>query len=299
MLRFEPAGCEEAGASRHVLEDELLRELPGLDLLEDLLHLRLGLVGDDTRAAGVVAVLGGVADRVAHIGEAAFVDQVHDQLQFVHRLEECALLLVAGLDQCFEGGLDQGRKAAAKDHLLAEEVRLALFAEGCLKHAGAGAADSLGVGQGDLVSNLRGVLVDGDQTRHAAAFGEHAADEMARALGRNHRDVNKWRRIDLLEVDIEAVREHQHLAFGQVRLHALLVDSFLHMVRGKHHDDVRFFGRLLHVDNPQTLLFSELPGLGAGVEADHDIAAAVLQVQGMGVSLRAEADDRDLAPVQQ
>ena len=53
----------------------------------------------------VVAVLGGVADRVAHPAEAALVHHVDDQLQLVQALEVRALRLVAGLDQRLEAGL--------------------------------------------------------------------------------------------------------------------------------------------------------------------------------------------------
>ena len=45
-----------------VLGDPLLGEFAGLDFGEDLLHFGAGLLVDDARAAGVVAVLGGVAD---------------------------------------------------------------------------------------------------------------------------------------------------------------------------------------------------------------------------------------------
>ena len=58
-------------------------------------------------AGGVVAVLGGVADRVAHVVQAAAIHQVDDQLQLVQALEVGDLRLVAGLDQRLEAGLDQ------------------------------------------------------------------------------------------------------------------------------------------------------------------------------------------------
>src|SRR3954462_9420232 len=63
----------EHRAAGLVLEDPLLRELAGLDLVEDLLHLRTRVVGDDARTARHVAVLGGVGDRVPHVGDAALV----------------------------------------------------------------------------------------------------------------------------------------------------------------------------------------------------------------------------------
>ena len=82
---------------------------------------RLG--GDDARAAGVVAVLGGVAHRVAHVVEAAAVHQVDDQLELVQALEVGDLGLVAGLDQRLEARLDERADAAAQHGLLAERDR--------------------------------------------------------------------------------------------------------------------------------------------------------------------------------
>ena len=138
-----------------VLEDEFLGELAGLDFVQDLLHLGLGLLVDDARAAREVAVLGGVRDRVAHVGDAALVHQVDDQLQLVQALEVGHLRRVAGLDQRFETGLDQCRGAAAQHRLLAEEVGLGLFLEGGLDDAGAAAADGAGVGQRDFARPCR------------------------------------------------------------------------------------------------------------------------------------------------
>ena len=83
--------------------------LPRLDLVEDLLHLRLRRVGDDARPAGDVAVLGGVGDRVAHAGDALLVHEVDDELQLVQALEVGRLGLVAGLDERLEPGLHERR----------------------------------------------------------------------------------------------------------------------------------------------------------------------------------------------
>ena len=124
--------------------------------LQDLLHLLLGLFGDDARAAGVVAVLGRVRDAVAHVVEAALVEQVDDQLQLVHALEVGHLGLVAGLDQRLERRLDEGAHAAAEHALLAEQVGLGLLGEGRLDHAAARAADALGVGQGQFAGLVGG-----------------------------------------------------------------------------------------------------------------------------------------------
>src|SRR5207248_2437941 len=156
MIGVAPAHGQEARAVGLVLEHPLARELPRLDLTQDLLHLPLRLVAHHARAAGVVAVLRGVGDGVAHVGEAALIEEVHDQLHLVHALEVRDLRLVAGFDERLEGRLDQVRDAAAERRLLAEEIRLRLFLEGRLDHARARAADAPAVRHRD-VARLGGV----------------------------------------------------------------------------------------------------------------------------------------------
>ena len=128
---------------------------PDCDFLEDLLHLGASLFVDDPRAARVVAELGRVRDAVAHVVEAALVHQVDDQLELVQAFEVGALGLISGLDQGLEPHLDQGADAAAEDDLLAEEVGLGLLGEGRLEDAAAGAADPLGIGQGQGLARRR------------------------------------------------------------------------------------------------------------------------------------------------
>jgi heterodisulfide reductase subunit B len=84
----------------------------------------LGLVGDDLRAAVVIAVLRGVADGVAHVVEPALVDQVDDELHLVQALEIGDFRLVPGLHQRVEPCFDEVGDAAAQHRLLAEEVGL-------------------------------------------------------------------------------------------------------------------------------------------------------------------------------
>ena len=117
-------------------------KVPSLTSRSNLPHGLPGLLGDDSRPGGVVAVLGGVADRVAHVVQAAAVDQVDDQLQLVQALEVGDLRLVAGVDQRLEAGLHQRADAAAEHGLLAEQIGLGLLREGRLDDAGAGDADA-------------------------------------------------------------------------------------------------------------------------------------------------------------
>ena len=137
---------------------------------------------DDARAARQVAVLGGVADELVHLGEAALVQQVDDQLQLVQALVVGDLGLIAGLDQRLEALHHQLGRATAQHRLLAEQIRLGLLGKGRLEHAAARAADAVRVGERLGVRLAGGILRHGDQTRHAAALLVLAAHQAARAL---------------------------------------------------------------------------------------------------------------------
>src|SRR5262249_33778890 len=165
------------------LEHPVAGEAARLDVGQNALHLGLGLVGDDTRARAVLAVLGGVGDRVVHVGDAALVDQVDDQLHLVQAFEIGHLGRVAGLDQRLEAAADQLDQAAAEHHLFAEQVGLAFLAEAGFDDAGAAAADRARIGEAEIVGVAAGVLVHRDQTGHAAALLVLAAHGVAGALG--------------------------------------------------------------------------------------------------------------------
>ena len=61
------------------------------------------------------------------------------------------------------------------------------------------------------------------------------------SLGSNHCNVNVSRRNNLLEVNVEAVSEHKHIACFEVRLDVVLVESSLLLVVDKNHNDVSLF----------------------------------------------------------
>src|SRR5918997_1327121 len=90
--------------ARLVLGDPLAREVPRLDLGEDLLHRRAGGLADDAGAAREVAVLGRVRDRVAHPADALLVHEVDDQLELVEALEVGEPGVVAALDEGLVAG---------------------------------------------------------------------------------------------------------------------------------------------------------------------------------------------------
>ncbi len=130
-----------------------------------------------------VAVLRGVADVLVHLLEAAFVQQVDDELHLVHALEVRDLGLVAGLDQRLEAAHDELRGAAAQHGLLAEQIRFGFLAERRREHAAARAADAVRVGEGACLRFAARVLRNGHQARHAAALLVLPAHEVAGPFG--------------------------------------------------------------------------------------------------------------------
>ena len=299
MVGGDAALCEEVGlaaALRAHLGQELGGEGAVLDLLQDLLHLLAGVLGDEALAGAVVAVLGGVGDGVAHLGEAALVDEVNDELHLMAGLKVSHLGGVASLDQRVEACLNQLADAAAEHCLLTEQVGLGLLLEGRLEDAGAAGTDAGGVGQGDLLGLAGVVLLHADQGRAALALGVQAADDVAGALGSDHDDVNVLRRGDGLEVDVEAVGKGQCLALGHVGGNLRVVDVGAQLVGNQHHDNVTGLGSLLDLHDLEVLMGgSELGGLlpvgRALAQSDNDIDAALGQVLGMSVALGAEADN--------
>ena len=208
-------------------------------------------------------------------------------------LEIGQLRLVAGLHQGVEAGLDQRGEPAAEDSLLTEEVGLGLLFEGRLQHTGHRRADAARVSERAGARLAGRVLVNGEERGHAHPLFEEPAHDVAGAFGRDHGDVDVGRRQDLAEVDVEAVGEHQRAAWPQVGLDRLVVEPLLCLVGHEHHHQVAQLDGPFDRFDAKVLLLGCFPGLAAFVEADHDIDAAVLQVEGVGMPLAAVADDGD------
>src|ERR1700734_3462856 len=81
------------------LGNPLARELALLDFAEDLLHLPLGRLVHDARTAGEISILGRLADEAMHLGDAALMQQVDDELELVQAFIIGHRRLIAGLDQ--------------------------------------------------------------------------------------------------------------------------------------------------------------------------------------------------------
>src|SRR5579864_8079333 len=266
------------GLAGLVLLDPLARELARLHFLQHLAHLVLDALVDDARAARQVAVLGGLGDELVHLGDAALVQQVDDQLQLVQALVVGDLGLVAGLDQGLEALHHQLGGAAAQHRLLAEQVGLGLFRERRLEHPAARAADAVRVGERPGLRPAARVLRHREQTRHAAPLLVLAPHQIARPLGGDQHHVEVLARLDLAEVDVEAVREQQ----GGTRLQLLpdaLVELLLRRVRNQHGHEIGARDRRGRLGDRQSVAARLLPGGAALAHPDHDVEARVLEVE--------------------
>ena len=220
------------------LGNPLPREFALLNLRENLFHFPLGRLVDHARSAREVAVLRGLADEAVHLGDAALVQQIDDELELVQALVIGDGGLIAGLDQRLVTLDDELRGASAEHGLLAEQIGFGLFGEGGLEHTAARAADAVGIRERDRLGVLGGILSDRDQARHAAALLILAAHEIAGTLGRDQHHVQILARLDLLEVDVEAVRKEQRRPFSMCGFNSL-IERLLRHVRHEHGDEAR------------------------------------------------------------
>ncbi len=151
------------------------------------------------------------------------------------------------------------------------------------------------VGQGDRLGGAGGVLVYGDQARQAEAHLVLVAQRVAGAFRRRQRHVHILPGADEIIVDVEAVAEHDVLAGAQVRLDLVGKQHGLLLVRNKDHQHVGPFRRFGHGDHIESGRFGLLARGRAFLQRDLDVLhAGILEVQRMGMTLAAIADDRDL-----
>ena len=185
------------------------------------------------------------------------------------------------------------RHAATEHRLFPEQVGLGLLAEIGLDHTGPPAAQRSGVGQRVLLGMAGGVVVDRHQTGNPVPELELAAHGVARSLGSDHRYVDGRFGLDLAEVDVETVGEHQRLAYAQVGGDRVAVDLSLQMVGDQHHHHVRpgrCVGGRQHA-NARVLGLCDAGTVRA--QPDGDFHSRIAQVVGVREPLAAVADDGD------
>ena len=270
-----------------------LHEGAVLDLAQDVLHPRLGVGVDHPRTADEVAVLRGFRHEFEHAGDAAFVEQIDDQLQFVQDFVVGDFRLVTGFHQGLEARLHQRAGAAAQHRLFAEQIGFGFFLEGGLDEVRARAAQACGVEFREFLGAAAAVLVHRVDAGHTAADLVFATHQRARALGRDQHHIQIGARRDHPEMHVQAVREQQAGALFQIRGQYVVVELLLHHVRGQHRDQIRacrcFRGRFHGEAVGERLDF----GRAARAQADDDIEAGIAEIERVRAALAAVTDDCD------
>jgi predicted cobalt transporter CbtA len=104
----------------------------------------MGLLGSDD----IFTVFGIVGDGVVHIGNAALIHQVYDQLELMQTLKLGHFGGISGFNQGLETGFDQFHSTTAEYSLLTEQIGFGLVLEGYLDDAGTTATDGAGIREG-------------------------------------------------------------------------------------------------------------------------------------------------------
>src|SRR6266542_402790 len=287
--------AQQLGRAAAALGDPALGEAAVADLAEDRAHGLADVSVDDPRARHVIAVLSGIAHRVAHVAEPALVHEVDDQLHLVHALEICDLRLIPGLDERLEPGLDELGDPTAEHRLLAEQVGLDLLREGRLDDPGARGADRAGVREASALGVTARVLGDGQEGGDAAALDEDLAHPVPRGLRRDQDHVDLRPGNDLAEVDRERVRDDERASGLHVRRH-LFEDRTVVLVRHEQNGDVGLARGVGDGPDGEPVALGRGPAAAPLGEAHDHVAAAVAEVLRVRVTLAAVADDRDALP---
>ena len=100
--------------------------------------------------------------------------------------------------------------------------------------------------------------------------------------------------LNLAEVNVEPVREHQSFARRQMRARfRVCIEIALDMIRDQNHHHVGGLGGVADWREPSARRLRPWPRSCFQVQPDHDVHAAVAQIQRVGVALAAVADDGD------
>src|SRR3981081_1911086 len=86
------------------------------------------------------------------------------------------------------------------------------------------------------------VLMNRDQGWNSSTLGVHPAHQMARALGRDHDDIDIFRRNNGLEMNTKPVGDSQNLAGSQACPDLRLEKFALGLIRGEYLDPVGALG---------------------------------------------------------
>ena len=293
MVGGEAPAALQHGGARLVFGDEALGVFAALDGAQRFAHGLARRLGNHARPGDVFAIFGVVADGVIHVGDAAFINQVHDEFQLVQAFKIRHFGRVAGFHQGFKTGFDEFHGAAAKHGLFAKEVGFRFFAEGGFNNAGATAAIGHCIRQRHVARLAALVLIHGDELRHAAASGEGAAHGVAGRLGRDHPHVQIFARHDLPVMHVEAVGKGERRAFFDIGFNFVAVGGGDGFVRQQHHDHIGLCHGIAGFGHFQAGVFRFFPACAAFAQADDDFHAAVVEVERVGVALAAVTENGD------
>ena len=199
--------------------------------------------------------------------------------------------IVAGLNEGLEACLHESANAAAENSLLTEEVSLGLSSECSLENACSCAADTESVCKTDILSVACSILLNSDKAGNTLACLVLTSYSVSGALGSDHDNVNVLGGNDAAEVNVEAVCKSKCLACSHIRSDVALINISLLLIGDKDHNDVGNLSSLAYRKYLKSLSLSLSLALGAFVKTYNNVYAAVLEVKGMSMSLRAVTND--------
>lgn len=270
--------------------DPVLGKVAGLNVLDRLVHCAAGFRSDDGGADLEAAPFGGVADGLAHLGEATVVDEVSDEFGFVDALEVGGFGAVSGGDEGFIAGFEEFGDASAEDGLFAEEIAVGFFAEGGFHDEGAEGPEAVGVGEDAVPGVSGGVLVDGDNGGEAASGEVFTAEFDPGTFGADKADVDVCGEVNEVVDDVEAVGEEEALSGseGWEDLGPEVGDDF---VRKGDHEGGGGLGGFGDGEGVEAFGLGFGEGMAFGTGADDDLVARIAEVEGVGVALVSITDD--------
>ena len=256
-----------------------------------MLHRCTGFVSNDPFTPGHISKLGRIADRVAHIRDPAFVDEVHDQLHFVQALKIRHLRRISGIDQGLKTGPHEFGHSAAQNGLFPKQIGLGLFFERGLQDRRASPADGRRVGHGHRLGIPGRVLRNRDQAGHTPALLKFTPDEMAGTFGGDHENVHRFGRNNFLEVDIKSVRTSKVFPGGEPGFNIRRIHLAGDLVGRQDHDDIGVSRGSSDLLDHKAGLLGLFPGAAVFPQPNPDIHPGVTQVESVGVALTAVSDN--------
>jgi CDP-diacylglycerol--serine O-phosphatidyltransferase len=291
MLGSQATTGNQGWCTRLVFQDEALRVFAGLDVFQALTHRVLGIFGHDTRTGDIFAVLCIVRNRVIHVGDTAFVNQIDDQFQLVQTLEIRHFRCIASFYQSFKARFDQFDSTTAQNCLLTEQIGFGFFTEVSFNDACTTATVRHCIRQCNVARHAGFILVDGDQVRHTAALSISTAYCVTRCFRRDHDDIEIGARHDLAVMHVKAVRECQYRTLLGMWRNVFIVNLSDILVRQQNHDDVCSFDRIVDFGNIQASVLSLVPGSAALAQTNRHFATGVIQILCMRMTLGTVTDD--------